>query len=385
MQTSVRQKNVIHGYMMCLLVLAGIFFPAGISASAQDDFSFAFRSRAMMDVSFSGYGTDNVQGYYRLEDFRIGYKARYRGLEMKADIGYGGGKVAVKDLLVNCHLGNSVISAGNAYEPFSMDMLTSTVDMRFHQSASSVLAFADSRKLGITYHCHMPFMYFAIGGYTDNDINKIGENQRDSYVLTSRIVWRKKTATDRLFHLGGAFSFRTRECSGKSAELSSAGISSLLGKDVLYAEMDDAGMEFKGLLEMLYTDRSFILQAEYFIDSFERTGLDRYSIFHGGYIQAGFLVYGSGFGYDDVYAIPSRPESSRSLELVARINYTDMNDISSGVYGGEESDYSIGLNFYFNRYLAAKLNIGALVPHGNCNPFYDRALFLAQLRLQYVF
>ena len=59
--------------------------------------------------------------------------------EAKADIGLGGGKVAIKDLLLNYHFKNSVLSLGNAYEPFSLDMLISTADLRFHQSAASVL------------------------------------------------------------------------------------------------------------------------------------------------------------------------------------------------------------------------------------------------------
>lgn len=119
---------------------------------AQDQLEVKFRSRALLDVAVSGYGKEDVQGYYRLEDFRVGFKAVYGDFEMKTDIGLGGGKLAIKDMLLNYHFAHGVLALGNGYEPFSMDMLISTADMRFHQSAASVLAFTDSRKLGATYH-----------------------------------------------------------------------------------------------------------------------------------------------------------------------------------------------------------------------------------------
>ena len=80
---------------------------------------------------------------------------------------------------------NCVVAVGNAYEPFSMDMLISTVDMRFNQSATSVLAFTNSRKLGATIHYYLPSLYLATGVYTHNDINKIGSSQVNAFVSTS--------------------------------------------------------------------------------------------------------------------------------------------------------------------------------------------------------
>lgn len=374
----------------CLVLLAGylLLLPAGAMASGNEAFSFSFRSRALIDASFSGYGTDDVCGYYRLEDFRVGYKAGFSGFGMKADIGYGGGKVAVKDLLLSYRFGNSTVVAGNGYEPFSMDMLISTSDLRFHQSASSVLAFTGSRKLGVTYHFHLPSVYLAAGVYTHNDINKLGDGRRNSHVFTCRGVWRNLSSDRRLFHFGGAFSFRTREYGATepySAVVSSVGITSLFGENAVEAVVNNAGMELKGLIEFLFSGRKFIFQGEYFADSFESLDDNRYILFHGGYVQAGFLLYGEFFSYDSDYAVPSRPVSDRALELVARINYTDLDDGRTGVYGGVESDCSLGLNFYLNRYFAVKLNFGALFPNDNGNPFYSSPLFMGQLRLQYVF
>lgn len=125
---------------------------AGMNVTAQETLKVKFRSRALLDTSVSGYGKESTQGYYRVEDFRVGFKATYGQYEVKADVGLGGGKVAIKDLLLNYHWGNHTVSFGNGYEPFSMDMLISTADLRFNQSAASVLAYTNSRKLGATYY-----------------------------------------------------------------------------------------------------------------------------------------------------------------------------------------------------------------------------------------
>ena len=120
-------------------------------------------------------------------------------------------------MLLNYHFAHGVLALGNGYEPFSMDMLISTADMRFHQSAASVLAFTDSRKLGATYHFYSDNWYLAAGIYTHNDINKIGEGQKNAFVSTSRAVWRKREAGHWLIHLGGAFSFRSKEAHASTA------------------------------------------------------------------------------------------------------------------------------------------------------------------------
>ena len=114
--------------LACIVMLAASFSVA----LAGDSLKIKFRSRALLDATVTDYGKEDVQGYYRLEDFRVGFKANYGQFELKADIGFGGGKVAIKDLLFNYHMKNCVVAVGNAYEPFSMDMLISTVDMRFN-------------------------------------------------------------------------------------------------------------------------------------------------------------------------------------------------------------------------------------------------------------
>lgn len=347
-----------------------------------------FRSRALLDVMVSGYGKEKAQGYYRVEDFRLGFKATYGKFELKADVGIGEGKVLFKDLLLNYHFKNSVLSFGNGYEPFSMDMLISTADLRFHQSAASVLAFTDSRKLGITYHFYNTHWYLGSGIYTHNDLNRIGKEQKNAFVSTSRAVWRKQDKEHRLLHFGGAFSFRTREVNTQGLPtrmLESAGVTSMFPEPLLGVEIPNKGTEAKAVMEVLYMVPRFMLQTEYYFAQLNRTGGGHAFRPHGGYIQGGILVKGCGFGYDAIYAIPERPVSPQAIELVARFNYTNLNDAKVKIRAGEEKDLSLGINFYLNKYLAIKINGSYVWVGEHCNSFYQKDFFLAQVRMQYIF
>ena len=45
------------------------------AVQALEPLKVSFRSRALLDATVSDYGKDDWQGYYRLEDFRMGFKA----------------------------------------------------------------------------------------------------------------------------------------------------------------------------------------------------------------------------------------------------------------------------------------------------------------------
>lgn len=356
--------------------------------SATDSFKIKIRSRALLDATISKYGKKSPQSYYRLEDFRIGVKATYEKYEIKADIGYSGEKWAIKDLLFNFHFRHSVLSVGNGYEAYSIDMLTSTSDMRFHQSASSVLAFTDSRKLGVTYHYYQKQLYASTGIYTYNDINKIGKNKKNAFVSTSRLVLRPWMEKERILHFGGAFTFRSKAVN-KEADtektIKSDGVTSLFGTPLLEAKLKNPETEYRGILELIFSGSRYLVQGEYFLNVYHLSGQKASFRPYGGYLQSSYLLIGTGFQYDPVYAIPGRPSSNQALEITARYNYTNLNDEKAGIYGGKESDLSLGINFYLNKYIGIKCSGSYVFTGKNCNSFYSKNLFIGQLRLQYVF
>lgn len=377
--------------MKKIYLLGVLLFLVGTGAvRALEPLKVSFRSRALLDATVSDYGKDDWQGYYRLEDFRMGFKATMGDYELKTDISFAGGKVSIKDLLFNYKFGNNVLSVGNGYEPYSMDMLISTVDMRFLQSASSVLAFANSRKLGVTLHHSTPHWYMATGLFTHNDINKLGKDDRiNAFISTSRLVWRPRNTENSVLHVGGAFSVRSKEANVPEGELSertvsSNGVTGLFDAPLLETQVTGVGMEVKGLVEFLATFPRFMVQGEYFMNRFNRDEGEAYRP-HGGYVQGSILLLGKGFEYDSMYAIPGCPATDRAVELTMRYNYTNLNDRKAELWGGKESDLSLGVNYYPNRHLGVKLDMHYVFVGDGCNAFYTKDCCMGQVRLQYVF
>lgn len=369
-----------------LVVAAMLLFGAAVSYG--DSLKVKITSRALLDATASSYGKEDVEGYYSLEDFRLGLHARYGRYEFMSDLEFGRGDFSVMVLLLNYHFKNSVLSFGNGYEPFSLDMLISTIDLRFNQMAPSVTAFTNSPRLGFTYHYYNDNWYLATGLYTHNDMNKLGKDKKNAFISTSRAVWRKHDEdTGDLLHIGGAFSYRTKETNKDNpiGSISSFGVTSMFPESMYGATIDNMGSELKGQVEAVYASRKVLMQGEYFYDRMNRTGGKPAYNAHGGYIQGSYLIKGERFNYDSMYGVPGRPSSEKAIELVARFNYTDLNDDKSSIFGGEGKDLSVGVNFYLNKYVGVKFNGSYVWVGEGCNSFYDKDFFLAQARVQYVF
>lgn len=370
---------------MKIFFLGTLLFFTFLSLHAQDSFKLKFRSRGLFDIAFS----DSNKSYYRLEDFRVGFKASYNDIELKVDLGLGGGKLAIKDFLFSYQYKKSIFTFGNAYEPFSIDMLISTADLRFHQSANSVMCTVNGRRIGFTYYRTTDPLFFAIGAYSDNDINKLGSELKQAYAVTSRLILRPVVTTHQLIHVGGAVSYRTPNSDKKmenfrSVAISGCGVTSMFGENIVSSNIDHCKSHLKTNVELLLNYKKVLVQAEYLRNDVTRlNSLSSYRT-QGGYAQVCYLLLGKTYNYDKTYAIPERP-TGKAVELAARYNIMDMNRLNSELLGGSEKDISLGVNYYAEKYFAIKLNGSYTFVGDHCNAYYSRDFFIAQLRLQYIF
>ncbi len=362
-----------------LLILTSI-----ASYSSTDEIKTTIHSRAFIDGALSRYNSEKTTGYFELEEFRLGFKSKFDNYVIKADISLSGTKVAIKDLYVRYNQTNSNLTVGNGYEPYSLDMISSTNALRFNQSAGSTLASTNGRRLGVTYQYFRPKYYVGVGVYSNNDLKSVSTNYVNSYALTGRFAYRDLRSTNRLLHIGVATSYRTADNSDSNRKsVSSIGITSLFGESVASTTLEDFGAEHKGMIELLSTWDKCMVQGEYYINNY-KTRYDNFTT-HGGYAQFAYLLIGDGFNYDQSVAAVGRPKGGRSLELVARVNYITLNDKEAQIYGGGHSDISIGANYYINKYIGVKINLGYLVSQEHSSQFYSDDLILGQVRVQYAF
>ena len=105
-----------------------------------DGIQYKITGRLLMDGGVYLKNPNNFGNGTEFNDLRIGVKATYQNWGMKLEMGYAGNKVAIKDAFATYSYKNSSIQIGQFYEPFSLDMICSTFDLRFNQSPGAVLA-----------------------------------------------------------------------------------------------------------------------------------------------------------------------------------------------------------------------------------------------------
>ena len=131
--------------------------------------------------------------------------------------------------------------------------------------------------------------------------------------------------------------------------------------------------------------------------------------FFGGYVEAGFQILGNGYKYNMQEGLLGGMDG-KSLELVARYNYTALNNLTDGEYynagrghyyangymedwpgtgatsvgGGNIHSVTVGLNYAFNRYVLCMFDYTF---HKLDKPFlpYDKNFHVAQARVQFTF
>src|SRR5579875_3528768 len=122
--------------------------------------------------------------------------------------------------------------------------------------------------------------------------------------------------------------------------------------------IDRAGLEAGWLAGPL------LLQSEYLMLRAQRPAARGFTS-HGGYVFAAWLLTGETHGYRDsgfIDPVPVNP--CGALELALRFSTLDLDD--AGVTGGRERDWTLGLNWYFERHFKLQANyIRAFSNRGN--------------------
>ena len=339
--------NYLSKSSLCLLAVV-----TSLTATAQETLSdklqYKVTGRMLMDGGVYLRNNNHFGNGTEFNDLRVGMKATYQRWDMKVEIGYVGNKVSIKDAFATYTSGKHIIQVGQFYEPFTMDMLCSTFDLRFHQSPGSVLAMTNSRRLGVAYTYNATHYYACGGLFTDNDISNL-KNTSQGYAVDGRFVYRPVNEAGKLLHLGIAAIYRTPDGAlpdddNRSTFIyKSAGVSTIDNRNLIYAEVDNARHQVKLGTELLIYYGKFFFQSEYIRTQVKRrNGLADYTG-QGGYAQCSWLLIGDTYAYDAALACPSRP-IGRVLELCGRFNIVDMNDRTAEVLGGAQKDFSLGLN-----------------------------------------
>ena len=135
------------------------------------------------------------------------------------------------------------------------------------------------------------------------------------------------------------------------------------------AKVDQVINQWKLDLEMILLYNKWYFQGQYFLAHLNRFQAGNFNG-KGWYGQIGYMLLGAKHNYNAATGMIVNP-APKSLEVVCRNNMIDLND--AGIRGGRLTDISLGMNYFINKYVAAKIKynhmmVGPRPPPGGAAP-----------------
>ena len=412
-----------------------------------EDLHFTVGARFMADAAY--YHTDftPMQSGAAISDARIRTSLTYQNWYFYADFGFGGGKFSQKNIFLqyaqeDSKGGRHAIKGGYYNDAAgSMARNTSLGSYHFISRAGVANALGEGRELGITYKYTNDHFLAYQGVFTENQYNKI-EAGYNGLVFSGRYLYRPIIDENQTLAIGGNVRFQhvgggvTEDNVLKKTVKLGQSMETFVDEDEQFVscELPWAENVFDAGAEVLYHNQKMFVRGEYLykhvtkkrdsktlfdasnnnidtwgtLDAWIAANPLRSNNFHGGYIEAGYMIFGNPYSYDKNEGV-LRGLSGRSLEIVGRFNYTGLNDIVKGEYfsvarnqyypdgymadwpykstsvgGGAVRSYTLGLNYSFNKFAQVMVDY---TYHHLTKDFlpYDKNFHEVQARLQFVF
>lgn len=416
-------KRYIYATVTALLLSCGV-----AQAQSQDvakslvqvenksqDLKFTVGARFFGDVAYYHSEYTPMNSGAAITDARIRTSLTYKKLYFYADFDFSKGIFKQKNIFVQYNFaqtmrGNHSLKAGYFNEPSSMSLNTSLYNYHFMSRPAPVNALAAPRSLGITYKFYNDRFFADQGFFSENKYNdQLSGFQGIS--LSGRWLYRPVNNEDVTLHVGASLRYghiNTGTPVGGDAFRTQIEVQSALETAVdpttrfLHAEVPWAKNTLNIGAEALIRTNRIFARGEYIykkiykerpdqtlfenqlggvwswttLESWQNGNPIRTTNFSGAYVEAGWLILGTRYQYDNEYGLLKGSNEKGALELVARYSYTELNDINKGDFfligkqvfypGGVVADYppvstsigggnlhavTVGLNYTFNQYI----------------------------------
>lgn len=413
----------------------------------EKDAHFTIGARMAADAAY--YNTDftPMQSGASITDARIRTSMAYKNWYFYADFGFGSGKFQQKNIYLQYAAKDSkdathAVKVGYYNDPTSMARNTSSGSYHFISRPGVSYALGAGRQLGVTYkYVNDHFMAYQ-GVFTENQYNKISAGF-NGVTVSGRYLVRPLIDENQTLHIGAGIRFAHlgggevyKNVLKKTLHLGQTMETSVdQDEQFVSADLEWANNVVNAGAELLYHNNRVFVRGEYyykhvtkkrdtyslFIDAQDNIdgwgGLEwwdnanklRSNNFHGAYLEAGVMLLGKGYKYDKSEGL-LKGLNGKALEIVGRVNYTGLNDLTKGEYfnagrghyyandymedwpgtgatsvgGGKLLSYTLGVNFSFNRYVQLMVDYTYHHLKKDMLP-YDKNFHQLQGRVQFTF
>lgn len=373
-------------------------------ASADGNYKFQIGGRIHADATvfnedLSSFGDDT-----EIRRARIYVSGTlYEDWAFKNQIEFTGSSSGVRDSYLRyTGLDKTKITIGNFKEPFSQEELASSNHIPFIERAS-INEFAPSRNVGVGIERYGAYgdndstaWNASVGvfgeGISDNGIDPVtGEETDEGLGFTGRFSTALITTEERLAHLGVAYGYRNPGLNN-TLGFSSGIEADIADRDLVSTNTITGVNDFTLLsLEAVGAIGPFSLQGEYI-----RTSIDRASAsdleFDGYYVYGSWFLTGESraAAYNKSTGVvrgikPLTPFGKGgwgAWEFVARYGHIDLS--SQEVIGGQQDDFTLGINWYPNSNLRFSLNyVNVLDVEGGENAGDEPSAYLMRAQVTF--
>lgn len=367
-------------FIFCFSFIVSFGMAQEAGKGSGKDFEWRLIGRALFDGGGFWCDRADLGNSFQVNDLRLGTRIRFlEDWEAKIEIAYGHGKISLKDVYLNYTLSDKhYFRLGYYFEPFGYAVIGS-VNFRFIAAAGTDKALGNKRKLGISYRYNQPHINVMAGVFSEGDIDK-AKSVDQGYAMVAKLIGRPVMEEGRVVHLGIAprFSRHEKEIGFK------AGIpTDLLSSEdnsFIQAEIGNMINMWKFEAELIAIYRKWYFEGRYMMAHVNRTGPINYTG-QGGYVQGGYMILGEKHNYNPLTGYVVNP-APKSLEALVRYNRTNLTD--AGIRGGKMDDITLGVNYFINKYVAAKLNYSYVIAGANAFHEKDR-IHALQARVQFSF
>lgn len=326
--------------------------------SESGSFQMKFGGRIQADYTFAS-GDDalepDLEDGFEFRRARLFFEGKiYDRIKFKAQYDFAGGDASFKDVWIGIDNSWGELRFGHYKEYFSLEELTSSKYLAFLERSLPVEAFSPSRNSGVGAHGHVGDTFnWGVGAFYDADDFGVS-TQEDNLNLTGRLGFRPiyQNGGKQLLHLGlsvsskdlgdgETFRFRARPEAHRTTRF--VNTSHFAADSALLLDAEIAGV----------FDR-FWFAGEYIQNDVDAPNFGD-PTFDGFYVQAGFFLtkdyrrYKTSSGSFDRQKPSSVWDGSGGTgawEIAVRYSTLDLSD--AAIAGGEQDDYTIGLNWYPN-------------------------------------
>lgn len=362
---------------------------------AREDLHFTVGARLMADAAYYNVEESEMKSGMAMTDARIRTSMTYRNWYLYADFDFTKGKFSQKNIFVQYSIdrgeNHHTFKGGYYNDPATMANNTSRGSLHFISRAAAANALSPGRELGFSYKFYNRHFFANQGAFAENPYND-QPNGAQGFTLGGRWLYIPRDDSHTSLHIGASARYANTSTGERTTEgeiLTTHTLASSVetyvdgNKQFLSCTLPWARHSVYAGIEALYRCPKFFARGEYMLKHIHRKsgkGLPD-NTFHGGYVEAGYLLFGNPYRYNRKESVISGL-GGKGFELSARYSYLNLKD--EGVEGGAMHSATVGGCLAFNRFFQVILEYSYNHIDNSAYPL-DKNMHIVQARMMFSF